>query len=257
MNTQMKTSTTHGHVLYNPERSRTYQQIENSRFSIRYGDSSWAYGKLASDTVSVGGATFPNQVFGLPMNVAGTFAADTSTNGLVGLAFSSINSFVPGPQKTFFDNIAPTLDEPVFTSHLQSDGVGEYEFGTIDQSKYTGQLVNISIDNANGFWQFDTPAYGVKSGDQYKMWKSARASAIADTGTSLLMANADVVQKYYQQVPGAFESSQVNSFVYPCKAEMPDLFFVMEGYKFVVPGKFMNFGVLGRNVTSNEECECS
>lgn len=257
MNSLMKPSTTRGHALYNPQRSRSYKAIENSRFTMNYGDSSWAYGKLASDTVSIGGASVHNQVFGLPTNVAGTFTADTNTNGLVGLAFSSINSFIPGPQKTFFENIAPTLDEPVFSSYLRSDGVGEYEFGNIDRSKYTGQLVNISIDNAKGFWQFDTPAFGVTNGDQYMMWNSSGATAIADTGTSLLLAHRDVVQKYYEKVPGSFESSQLGVYVYPCKTEMPDLFFVMGGaYNFVVPGKYMHFAALGRNQTSNEDSEC-
>lgn len=258
MNTEMGSSMTQGHTAYNPKKSSTYKEIGNGEFKISYGDSSWAHGGLASDTVSVGGATVQSQTFGLPTDVSESFTEDTYSNGLLGLGFSSINTFNPGPQKTFFDNIGPTLDEPVFTARLRSDGVGEYEFGTIDHSKYNGPLVNVSVDSSNGFWQFDTPAYGVQIDNRYRMWNSSGATAIADTGTSLILAEADVVQRYYQQIPGAVSSNQVGGYIYPCNADVPDLFFVISSvYKVIVPGSFMNFQQIGKNTTTNEDCEFS
>jgi len=62
----------------------------------------------------------------------------------------------PQQQKTFFDNVMPDLAQPLFTADLDDNG-GTYEFGTIDTSKFSGDLAWEPINAASGFWQFSSP----------------------------------------------------------------------------------------------------
>lgn len=256
MNTQMESSMTQGHILYDPKNSTTYRPIENGEFSISYSDGSWANGGLGSDTVSVGGATVQQQTFGLPRNVSESFIQDTRSNGLVGLGFASTKQPSSGPSKTFFENLAPTLDEPVLTARLRSDGVGEYEFGTIDHSKYTGTLVNISVSSTNGYWEIHTPVSGMQVGDWNLKPENPHATSIVDTGTSLILADEVVVRMYYGQITGAFFSQLLQAYVFPCNAELPDLY-IMFGYgcKVPVPGWVLNYAPTEITSTNYGPCE--
>lgn len=258
MNTQMKPSMTKGHTLYDPRNSSTYKPIMNGEFSITYGDGSWANGDLGSDTVSIGGATVQQQTFGLALNVSDAFISDTHSNGLVGLGFTPRSRSDNRSQRTFFENLAPTLDEPVLTARLRSDGVGEYEFGTIDQSKYTGPLANISVNSANGYWQIDTPVYGLQVGDWNVTLEDPDATAIVDTGTSLILADEAVVAMYYLIIPGAFFSEPIQAYVFPCDAELPDFFIMLSyGYKVPVPGWVLNYAAVDIASTAPVQCALS
>ncbi|KAJ6005631.1 aspergillopepsin A-like aspartic endopeptidase [Penicillium sp. IBT 35674x] len=219
MNSELPSSMTKGHTIYNPSKSSTFKNM-TGEFKISYGDTSYAYGTLAKDTVSIGGAVVEDQVFGLPTKVSSAFVSDTNSNGLVGLSFSSINSFDPGPQKTFFDNVAPDLELPVFTSLLGNEG-GLYEFGTIDHSLYSGTLANVSVDSSNGFWQFKTTGYGVNSNG--KPTVSINNTAICDTGTTLMLVSPAIVTDYYSRVNGSSYSNSLGAYIYPCDTDLPDL----------------------------------
>ncbi|KAJ5165952.1 aspergillopepsin A-like aspartic endopeptidase [Penicillium capsulatum] len=251
MNTYLPDSITSGRTVYDPQKSRTYKATKGT-FAISYGDSSSASGGLAQDTVSIGGATVQNQVFGIPTKVANTFIEDTHSNGLVGLGFSKMNTFKPGPHKTFFDNIAADLDEPVLTARLLSSGVGEYEFGTIDKSKYQGTLVNVSVDASNGYWEFDAAQFRV-GGE--KTWHEITdtPTAIADTGTSLMLVAAEVARAYYKDVNGSMYAGNVGGYIYPCDAELPSLSVAIGGeFQATIPGSLINYSQIGTNTTTGE-----
>ncbi|KAJ5159730.1 aspergillopepsin A-like aspartic endopeptidase [Penicillium canariense] len=249
MNSKLQASMIKGRTVYDPSKSSTYKQVDGGAFKISYGDSSSASGGLAQDTVNIGGATVTSQYFGLPTTVSSSFIEDTYSNGLVGLGFSSINTFDPGPQKTFFENIAADLEEPVLTARLRSDGVGEYEFGQIDHSKYSGALVNVSVDSSSGFWQFEAGYFAVGSGSLQKVTQVP--AAIADTGTSLMLVSPEVVEAYYKEVQGAAYSSSVSGYIYPCSAELPSLTVALgDKYQATIPGSLVNFAEVGTNTTT-------
>ncbi|KAJ5670410.1 aspergillopepsin A-like aspartic endopeptidase [Penicillium maclennaniae] len=253
LNSNMNSSYTSGHTVYDPSKSTTYKAVTNSSFEISYGDNSWAKGTVCRDTVSIGGATITNQAIGLPSTVSASFVSDTNSNGLLGLGFSSMNTFKPGPQKTFFDNIAPNLEEPVFTSLLRSDGVGEYEFGKIDSSKYTGSLVNVSVDSSNGYWQFESAFFGVGGGSLQTLTGSV-TTAIADTGTSLMLVPTQMLEAYYGSVTNAQHSSSVGGYVFPCNQDLPNLTIALgDKYQATIPGSFINFDEIGTNTTTGEK----
>lgn len=245
---------TQSRTVYDPSKSTTYKKVDGGTFKISYGDSSSASGGLAQDTVDIGGATVTNQAFGLPTSVSSSFVEDANSNGLVGLGFSSINTFTPGPQKTFFDNIAPDLEEPVLTARLRSDGIGQYEFGKIDSSKYSGSLVNVSVDPSAGFWQFEAGFFAVGGGSLQQVTQAPKA--IADTGTSLMLVSPEVVTAYYKEVENAAYSSSVSGWVYPCSASLPSLTVALgDKYQATIPGSLVNFAEVGKNTTTGETGE--
>ena len=57
----------------------------------------------------------------------------------------------------------------------------------------------------------------------------AGAQAIADTGTTLMLASAAVVNAYYSQVPGAVNNQTVGGVTVNCNQQLPDLMFDVGG----------------------------
>jgi aspergillopepsin I len=65
--------------------------MSGSTWNISYADGSGASGVCGTDTVSVGNTTVTGQVVELANKVSSEFVQDSS-DGLLGLAFSSINT---------------------------------------------------------------------------------------------------------------------------------------------------------------------
>ncbi|PWY89006.1 aspergillopepsin A-like aspartic endopeptidase [Aspergillus heteromorphus CBS 117.55] len=250
MDTRIQETLT-GHTEYNPSNSTTFKEMAGYSFNVSYGDSSYAAGPVGTDVVNIGGAIVQNQAFGIPTEVSGSFVEDTNSNGLVGMGFSNINTIQPKAQDTFFANVAPSLDLPVMTAALKSDGVGEFEFGTIDQSKYSGGIANVSVDSSNGYWEFVTPQYSVNGGELKSI--GTVNTSIADTGTSLMLLNEDVVKDYYSQVPKSVYVDSVGGYIYPCNTTLPN-FGIAIGTESLatIPGNLINFSKVGTNTTTGE-----
>lgn len=254
VNTNLPAAAQQGHTAFDPAKSSTFQTLNGAQFNISYGDGSFATGPVGTDTVSIGNATATKQAIGIPTAISQSFIRDTASNGLVGLAFSNINTVQPVQQKTFFDNVEPTLAQPVLTAALKSDGTGEYEFGVIDQAKFQGQMVNVSVDPANGFWQFQSAQFQV--GNAAVQPITTAKTAIADTGTTLMLAAPEVVQAYYSQVPGAVLASNAGGVIYPCNAQLPSLSVAVGAKNLAtIPGSLMTFNQIGTNTTTGQARE--
>ncbi|KAI0173155.1 acid protease [Hypoxylon sp. FL1284] len=238
-NSQLSAKATQGHTVYDPTKSETFALMQGASFEISYGDGSGAAGNVGTDTVDLGGATVTAQAVELATAVSQSFVQDPNNNGLLGLAFSSINTVQPQPQKTFFDNVMSSLAEPVFTADLRSQAVGAYEFGQVDASKFTGDMTWVPINNTQGFWQFTSEQFAVDGGQPQV--STAGAQAIADTGTTLLLADANVADAYYKQVDGAVDDQQQGGFTFPCNAQLPDLQLDVGGSMATVKGSDINF----------------
>ncbi|CAD0088734.1 unnamed protein product [Aureobasidium vineae] len=227
------------HSAFNPSKSSSYQKLDGYTFSLSYGDGSGASGAVGCDTVDIGGATVTRQAIELATSVSSAFVSDADSDGLVGLAFSSLNSVSPKPQKTFFDNIMSELAQPVFTASLDLDGSGTYEFGTIDSSKFTGDLTFTPINVDSGFWQFDSNCYSI-GGETFN--RTNATPAIADTGTSLLLLDPEVVQAYYSKIPSANYDSTVGGYTYDCSEKLPDFAVAVgDNYMANIPGSGITF----------------
>jgi len=247
-NTQLSTASQTGHTNFNPQKSTSFKLMQGASFTISYGDGSGAAGNVGTDTVNIGGATVTAQAIELATAVSTSFVQDTSSNGLVGLAFSKLNTVKPTTQKTFFDNAIPSLAMPVFTADLRKASVGAYTFGAIDSTKFNGSLSWAAVNTTNGFWQFSSSKFQVGTGAAMAV---SGGQAIADTGTTLMLANAAIVNAYYSQVTGAVNNATVGGVTFPCNAVLPDLMVDVGGnYMAKVRGDDINFATVDATGTS-------
>ncbi|RQM05157.1 hypothetical protein DH86_00003161 [Scytalidium sp. 3C] len=235
-----------GHTVFDTQQSSTFSLLQGARFSISYGDGSDAEGAVGTDTVNIGGATVTSQAVEIATAVSSSFVQDTANSGLVGLAFSKLNTVQPQQQKTFFDNVIPDLEEPVLTADLRHDAVGAYEFGTIDTTKFSGELSWADVNTTNGFWQFSSSSFAIGDGQVTQL--PAEGQAIADTGTTLMLVDPNIVNAYYSQVSGAVNDQQAGGVTFPCDSDLPDLSVDIGGnYQAVIPGSLINFTQVSGN----------
>lgn len=66
--------------------------MEGYSWEISYGDGSGATGDVYKDTVTVGGVTARGQAIEAAKQISQQFVKDKNNDGLLGLAFSSINT---------------------------------------------------------------------------------------------------------------------------------------------------------------------
>jgi hypothetical protein len=220
-----------------------YYTVDNSKlksgysWKISYGDGSGAAGKVYADKVVVGAVTATSQAVEAATSVSSSFTSDVGTDGLLGLAMSSINTVSPTRQTTFFDTVKSQLAQPLFAVTLKYHAAGTYDFGYIDSSKYTGAITYVNADASQGFWGFSATGYSIGTGAT----TSSRISGILDTGTTLLYIDAAIVRAYYAKVSGAKNDATQGGYTFPCSATLPDFSITVGGVKQVVPGKYINY----------------
>lgn len=83
---------TAGHEVYDPSRSTTAVQKKGYTWSVRYGDGSGAGGDVYTDTVKVGGTSVTGQAVEVATRISDQFRRDVDSDGLLGLAFNSVNT---------------------------------------------------------------------------------------------------------------------------------------------------------------------
>ncbi|KAL5114031.1 Aspartic protease snp2 [Pleosporales sp. CAS-2024a] len=213
------------------------KQLKGYTWQISYGDQSGASGLVYADQVTVGGVTATSQAVEAATSVSSEFVQDSS-DGLLGLAFSSINTVQPQSQTTFFDTVHDQLAQPLFAATLKYHAAGTYDFGFIDSSKYTGSITYVDVDNSQGFWGFSADGYSIGGNAQ---GGAAINNAILDTGTTLILVDDSVVSNYYSQVNGAQLDNSQGGYTFPCDATLPDFAISVGGVDQTVPGQYINF----------------
>ena len=232
-----------GHTVYKPNTcnlSKCAKLLPGETWSILYSDSSSSSGIVYSDTVTIGGVTFPSQAVEAAQQVSSSFTADTANSGLVGMAFSTLNSCHPKQQLTWFDNIKTGLAEEVWTANLRKGAAGTYNFGYIDSTAYTGRIAYTPVSTSKGLWEFTASGYQLGSSS----FVTTKLDAIADTGTTLILLPAAVVESYWSQVPSAYLEPSLGAFIFPCSSQLPSFQFGIGSYRGVVPGSYMDYGPL-------------
>ncbi|CAK7199494.1 hypothetical protein SEUCBS139899_002174 [Sporothrix eucalyptigena] len=231
-------SEVNGQTVYNPSKSSTSKLQSGYTWSISYGDGSSSSGNIYTDTVSVGGVTVTAQAVELAEKVSSTFTSDSSTDGLIGLGFDSLNTASPKAVQTFFGNAESQLDSPLFTADLKHNAPGSYDFGFINSSLYTGEITYVSVNTNPGYWTWTSSGYAVGSGS----FTSSSLSGIADTGTTLLYLPLTIVKAYYKQVSGSSNSNTYGGYVFPCSATLPSFTFGVGSARITIPSSYINYG---------------
>ncbi|KAK4455364.1 aspartic-type endopeptidase [Podospora aff. communis PSN243] len=234
----LPTAQIRGQTLYRPPLSTTAQLLVNHTWSIRYGDGSNSAGNVYTDNFTVGGLTVDSQAVETAMQVSTQFTRETELDGLLGLGFGTLNTVQPRRQATWFDNIKPKLEKPLFAVDFKHKAEGTYDFGFIDPAKHTSNFSWTAIDPNPGYWLWASPGYSVAS----QPWVSSNIIGIADTGTTLLYLPTAVVNAYYSAIPGASNSRTYGGYVFPCNTNPPPFTFGVGSEKFSIPGKFINYG---------------
>jgi len=232
---ELPTSERSSHSYYTPSQSSTSKLLSGYTWSISYGDGSTASGNVYTDTVQVSATTATSQAVELAETISAQFQQDVNNDGLLGLAFDSLNTVKPNPQKTFFSNVKASLDAPLFTVNLKKGAPGTYDFGYIDATKHTGIITYVPVNTAKGFWEFTSNGYAVGSG----AFESSSIDAIADTGTTLLYLPTNIVSAYYAKVSGARYDSTQGGYTFPCSGTLPSITLGIGSYKAVVPGSYI------------------
>lgn len=196
------------HTTWDPSQSTTSEETGEA-FSITYGTGKVS-GSLTQDSISVGS-----------LDVTMTFGvADTTSSDFTHFAFDGILglAMIKGPTDNFMTSVQEDklMKSNVFSFDLNraEDGpnTGELTFGTIDSSKYTGDITYTAVDTStNGEWAitlddmgYDGSAAGV-----------TERLAYIDTGTTYAFGPADDVAALHELIPGATSKDGV-TFTAPC-----------------------------------------
>ncbi|EIT78909.1 aspartic peptidase domain-containing protein [Aspergillus flavus] len=233
-----------GHKIYDPKFSPSSKLLPGATWDITYADGSGSGGIVFKDHVVIGSSVAIDQAVEVALFVSPQFASNPFNSGLLGLAFSTINTVSPVHQLTYFENILPTLKEPLFTADLQHGRPGTYNFGFIDPAAFKGPIAWTPVTKPQGYyayWQLDVTGFQVGP----EPYHEHIISGIADTGTSLLYLPPLVVLEYYSKVVGAFFDSSNAAWVFPCTSPLPDFTFGVGAYRGVVPGSYILFQPLG------------
>ncbi|KAK6532081.1 Type I transmembrane sorting receptor [Orbilia ellipsospora] len=163
-------------------------------------------------------------------------------DGLIGLAFGTLNTVRPTRVTTFFENAMSSLQSGLFTAYLRHAAQGSYDFGYIDNSKHTGTIEYAPLANKNGYWEFQSKYYKVGNTNYTQPGNSAY-TAIADTGTSLLLTSSAAASAYYKTIPNAQANSQVGGYILPCNStNAPAFEFNVGPYVASISGKNIMYG---------------
>ncbi|GKT41677.1 aspergillopepsin-1 [Colletotrichum spaethianum] len=242
-----------GQTIYNINASSSAKALQGASWSISYGDGSSSQGNVYMDTVTIGGVTVENQAVEAATQVSASFSRNANQSGLVGLAFGTINTVKPAKQKTFFENAMNNLATPLFTANLKKGAAGNYNFGFLDPTEFTGDIHFVPANTTNGFWQFTAQGFAIGSNGSAPT--SAPHEAIADTGTTLMLLPDAIVSAYYQRIASAKFDSTNGGFVFNCKDQIPSFTVDLGTYQAVVPPDFMIFApVDGDTVETSTTC---
>ncbi|KAK4238830.1 aspartic peptidase domain-containing protein [Achaetomium macrosporum] len=229
--------------------SKTATPVENGTWIVQYSDGSAAYGKVFTDSINLGDVIIDKATIEAAISVSDEFISDEDIDGIFGLAYSLPNRASP-QQPTVMSALLPLLSQPLFTIDLRHNSSnGAYTFGYIDGTRFlsdSGEHVHYTpLANGSTFWQFEFVSVHIGGTNDVH---NDSFSAIADTGTSLMLLHSEVAKLYYDAVPGAQYNYTTSGgiWTYPCHTlpALPDFELgFANGFVVTVPGRYMNYSV--------------
>lgn len=230
-----------GHKIYNVGESSSAKDLGKT-FTVKYGDGSTVSGEQYTDNVSIVGLTATGQTLGAAKTYSTGFQSDRfAPDGLLGMGFQSISVYNAAP---LFQSLVAqgSVDQQTFSFYLAEQGSELYIGGT-NPSHYSGDFTYVPV-TTKGYWQVNFDGVWV-DGTQVKQ----SASAIVDTGTTLIIGETDGIKALFAKIPG---SHQVDNGLYtiPCDYNTP-ISVSFGGRAFSVDPKTFNLGHYG---SSSSDC---
>jgi hypothetical protein len=143
------------------------------------------------------------------------------------------------------------VDQSLWTCYLglvkdvndPDKGESFFTFGSIDDDviKASGQEIHYTpVDSSQGFWMFDSATATVNG----KTINLAGNKAIADTGTTLVMASKELCEAIYGQIKGALYDNKQSGWVFPASIptdQLPQITLDVGGKQFNVEKEHLQF----------------
>ncbi len=233
---------------YNPGQSTSYAAAAGD-FSISYGSGD-AAGRLAQDTVVMGGQSVPNQVFAMVDNMTPNLIS-SSVSGIMGLAFPALAYSKAEP---WWCAVSSGWNNKLFAFYMKryrgAEGAEKVEadggiatFGHLDTSLYSGDVTYVSVGANPQYWQIPMDGMTVQ-GTQVDLGGAMQVAV--DTGTTLIGGPAAAVAALYAAIPGsrAMSGNYANYYEYPCSTSI-DLKITFGGFTINIGDADFNLGSYG------------
>ncbi|PVG01212.1 acid protease [Serendipita vermifera] len=199
--------------VYRSSSSSTSQERREA-FHVGYG-SGGVCGSMTSDKMEIMGFKVDAQDFGGVFKQSKSF--QTSPNsGLLGLAFGTVATSKKLP---FFENLLAKRQVPspyfgVYLTRGKTMG-SELCLGCVNTSKWVGNLYWVGITSKT-YWT--VPLTGFRTQPNTRMQFTQPATAVVDTGTSLIYFPPRLAAAFYSTIPHAREATDISagSWVFPC-----------------------------------------
>ncbi|BEI84073.1 hypothetical protein CcaverHIS002_0406770 [Cutaneotrichosporon cavernicola] len=235
---------------YDPTKSTSYAAADGT-IKISYGSGD-AAGRLARDTVTMGGQSVPNQVFAIVDNMTPNLIS-SSVSGIMGLAFTVLAYSKSDP---WWLNASAGWKDKLFAFYMkryrgvngakkvEADG-GVATFGYLDSGLYSGDVTYVPVGANPQYWQI--PMSGVSV--QGTAVDVGNAMVAIDTGTTLIGGPPDVVAAVYAAIPGsrAMTGNFANYYEYPCGTSV-DVRLTFGGFTINIGDADFNLGTYGSDM---------
>lgn len=220
----------------------TFNDLDTA-FGIMYSDSSYALGSWARDSVTIGGVTVENLMFGYVDNT--TVAQGVCGVGLALLELSVISKNTGS--KFVYDNLPMKLyregiiDWPVFLVWLNSytSDLGNILFGAVDYAKYTGDLMVVPMVPSNPKYGFiDRLAISLRGvvllGSTAQLLPYPVAVTL-DLGYTVTALPPEMVHNLVKQLKLTWNKA-ASAYMGPCSTDMSGvLTFQLDGFNVDIP----------------------
>ena len=112
----------------------------------------------------------------------------------------------------------------------------------------TGQEVTYTpVNSSQGFWMFDSASYSING--QYT--PQPGNTAIADTGTTLMLCSDAFVDAVYNAIPGARYDNQSQGFIFPASLtadQLPVITIAVGGKQYTIQKEDLSFAGAGNDM---------
>lgn len=140
---------------------------------------------------------------------------------------------------TLMQRLVPQLENKLWTVDFHvSTQTGQFDFGYIDESKYTGNIGWAPVVSTGGLYQVEIR--GVGAGYDDASIGATDFKVVVDTGSGGGTISRNIAQNYWNHVPNAKWDDGWDNFIFPCGQALPDFVIQLaDGNRVGIPGSVL------------------